>query len=396
MMRILQLHNRYQIAGGEDGVVQAEHALLKAAGHGVELLEVSNDEIVGAVGKAIAAASAIYSPRSRQRVEAVIDRCVPDIVHVHNFFPLLSPAVYDACRSRGIPVVQTLHNYRLICPKAMLFRNQQICRACVGKPFALPGVVHGCYRDSRSQTAIVAAMLAWHWGRGTWQMKVDRYITLTAFQAAQFVQAGVPAEKIVVKPNFVFSPAVPMLPRDVYTLFVGRLSEEKGVGVLIAAYVKRSLSFPLKIVGDGPLRETLQQQVTAAGLDPIITFLGRQPAEQVRQLMQQAQCLVFPSIWYEGFPLTIAEAFACGLPVLVPQLGSMAEIVQDNLTGKHFIPGDPLDLARQLEWVQTHPTELAQMSQQARRTYEAQYTPEENYRQLIEIYQQVLADRQVV
>ncbi len=390
-MRILQLHNRYQIAGGEDSVVQAEQALLQARGHDVDRLEVTNDDIVGGWAKATAATRAIYSVVAKRRVEAAIAQFQPNVVHVHNFFPLLSPSIYDACRNQKIPVVQTLHNYRLACPKAMLFREQQICEVCVGKPFALPSIVHGCYRGSRSQSAVVAAMLGWHRWRGTWQNKVDAYIALTAFQAEKLIQAGLPASKMVVKPNFVFAPPIEPepLPREDYALFVGRLSEEKGVAVLVAAYTQKPLPLPLKIVGDGPLREALQQQVKTAGLEHLITFLGRQDSATVRQLMQRAQVLVFPSIWYEGFPLTIAEAFSCSLPVIVPRLGSMAEIVTNGVNGLHFNPSDPLDLAHQIEWIKTHPEAVEEMAQQARLAYTSAYTPDRNYEQLMAIYHSV-------
>ncbi|KAM3091936.1 glycosyltransferase [Phormidesmis sp. 146-12] len=395
-MRILQLHNRYQIVGGEEGVVQAEKALLSDRGHTVELLEVSNDEIVGAWSKAIAAVSAVYSQTSKLKVREAIAQFRPDVVHVHNFFPLLSPSVYDACRDQKIPVVQTLHNYRLGCPRAMLFRDNQICEDCLGKPIPLAGIVHGCYRGSRSQSAVVTAMVSWHRLRGTWQERVNAYITLTQFQKEKLTQAGLPIAKIHVKSNFVFAPEGISFsnPADHHSaLFVGRLAEEKGVAVLIDAYVQNALTLPLKIVGEGPLREVLQQQVKEAGLEDTITFLGRQDKATVLQLMQQARFLVFPSIWYEGFPLTIAEAFSCGLPVIVPKLGSMAEIVEDGQTGLQFAPRDAADLATKMKWAEQHPAAIAQMSKQARLTYETKYTPEANFDQLMKIYHQVLNDQ---
>ncbi|NJK53404.1 MAG: glycosyltransferase family 4 protein [Leptolyngbyaceae cyanobacterium SU_3_3] len=392
-MRILQLHNRYQIVGGEEGVVQAEQALLRDRGHDVALLEVSNDEIVGVWNQAIAAASAVYSQSSKAKVTAAIEQFQPDIVHVHNFFPLLSPSVYDACRSKNIPVVQTLHNYRLGCPRAMFFRDNQICEDCLGKTIPLAGIVHGCYRGSRPQSAVVTAMVSWHRLRGTWQERVNAYITLTQFQKEKLSQAGLPTHKIYVKPNFVFAPepAANFAPAiDDYALFVGRLAEEKGVAVLIAAYVQNGLTLPLKIVGEGPLRDSLEQQVRAAGLEQTISFLGRQEKAVVLELMQQAKFLVFPSIWYEGFPLTIAEAFACALPVIVPQLGSMAEIVEDRVTGLHFAPRDATDLASKIVWAHQHPETIAALGRQARLTYEAKYTPAANFDQLMGIYKTVL------
>lgn len=390
-MKILQLHNRYQIVGGEEGVVQAEQALLRAQGHQVQLLEVTNDHIVGWAAKANAALNAIYSRAGRQQVLAAIDAFTPDLVHVHNFFPLLSPSVYDACRDRQIPVVQTLHNYRLACPKAMFFRDNQICEACLEQRSLVPAVVHGCYRGSRPESAVVALMLAWHRHRQTWSDRVDAYIALTQFQKSKLIQAGLPAAKIHVKPNFVFAPpamsaaeaAADTLP---YILFVGRLAEEKGIAVLIEAYIHDPTLAPLKIVGDGPLRAALERQVAAAGLADRVTFLGRRAPDQVRQWMLQAAGLVFPSIWYEGFPLTIAEAFSCGLPVIVPDLGSMAEIVQDGVTGYHFAPRSGADLAVKIRQLLDQPAQRQHMGQAAQQVYKADYSPAVNYQQLLAIY----------
>ncbi|MFB8791746.1 MAG: glycosyltransferase family 4 protein [Potamolinea sp.] len=390
-MRVLLLHNRYQFAGGEDAVVQAEKALLEANNHQVVLLEKSNDEITGVWQKANAAISAIYSSASKQQVSAEIANFCPDVVHVHNFFPLLSPAVYDACQNAGVPVVQTLHNYRLGCPNAMLLRNSKVCEDCLGKIMPLPGIVHGCYRNSRSQSAVVAAMLAVHWLRGTWQEKVDAYIVLTTFQKEKMVQAGLPRGKIFVKPNYVFAPKLldDTTVQGDYALFVGRLSQEKGVATLIEAYRQQDLRIPLKIVGDGPLREELQADVQSAGLENVIEFLGLQDKLTVLSLMQNARFLVFPSIWYETFGLTMVEAFACGLPVLASRLGSMAEIVKDGVTGLHFEAGNSADLADKMQWANEHPEEMISLGKNARIAYESFYTPENNYQQLLAIYQQV-------
>ncbi len=403
-MKILQLHNRYQIMGGEEGVVQAEHQLLTQNGHQVQLLEVTNDRISGPRAKLAAAIGAIYSRQSRQKVFAQIQTFKPDLVHVHNFFPLLSPSIYDACHQANIPVVQTLHNYRLICPKAMLFRDHQICEACVGQPIALQGIRSGCYRGSKPETAVVAAMLAIHQARGTWRDRVSAYIALTEFQKQKLIQGGLPAHKIHVKPNFVDLPdSIDASPidtpienfalRENVVLFVGRLAEEKGVSLLIDAYQQDTNSptpqLPsLKLVGDGPLTEALKAQVTSAGMTDRITFLGRQDKSQVLHLMHRAQLLVFPSIWYEGFPLTLTEALACGLPTIVPNLGSMAEIVEPDITGFHFIPQSSTDLLKTLNTALSNPDRLAQISQNARQAYQTRYTGKINYDRLMAIYQQ--------
>ncbi len=392
-MKILQLHNRYQIVGGEEGVVQAEKQLLESHGHQVNLLEVTNDNLVGAKAKLGAAIGAIYSKASKRLVLKELKLFQPDIVHVHNFFPLLSPSVYDACQEAGIPVVQTLHNYRLICPKAMLFRDGKVCEVCVGKSVAIEGIKSGCYRGSKAQTAVVAAMLSYHQWRGTWAQPT--YIALTEFQKQKLIQGGLPADKIQVKCNFVEMPDLEPVDRQDFVLFVGRLAEEKGVADLIAAYrhsLKQSNTAlpPLKIVGDGPLKAELMAEVERAGLSDRITFLGRQEKTQVLKLMQMAQVLVFPSIWYEGFPLTLAEAFACGLPAIVPNLGSMAEIVQPNVTGFHFKSRDIEDLVRVIEAAVGDGDGLQRLSYQARKTYEQSYTAQTNYDRLLEIYRNVL------
>lgn len=391
-MKILFAHNRYQFAGGEDAVVQAESALLKFNGHEVLVLEVNNDGIVGDWNKAKAAVSAIYSTASKNLISAEIKRFHPAIVHIHNFFPLLSPAVYDACRNAGVPVVQTLHNYRLGCPKAMLFRDGKVCEDCIDKLVPWSGIVHGCYRSSRTQSAVVAAMIALHRLRGTWRERVDAYIALTNFQKEKMIQASLPKEKIYIKPNFIFDPGsfVNTSVLEEYALFVGRLSEEKGVSLLIDAYVQNDLCLPLKIVGDGPLRLSLQERVQVAGLENAIKFMGQQDKLTVVTLMRNASFLVFPSIWYEGFPLTLAEAFACGLPVIVPRLGSMVEIVEDGVTGLFFEVGNYKDLADKVLWAKAHSQEMLVMGKNARRIYETRYTPEANYQQLMAIYQQVI------
>ncbi len=396
-MKILQLHNRYQIVGGEEGVVQAEKQLLESHGHQVRLLEVTNDDLVGAKAKLGAAIGAIYSQASKQLVLEELKSFQPDVVHVHNFFPLLSPSVYDACQDAGIPVVQTLHNYRLICPKAMLFRDGQVCEVCVGKSVAIEGIQSGCYRGSKAQTAVVAAMLSYHQWRGTWAQRVTTYIALTEFQKQKLMEGGLPADKIQVKSNFIEMPEMAPVDRQDFVLFVGRLAEEKGVADLIAAYRYAQSSGdanpplpPLQVVGDGPLKAELMAEVEQAGLNDRITFLGRQDKMQVLNLMQTAQVLVFPSIWYEGFPLTLAEAFACGLPAIVPNLGSMAEIVKPNQTGFQFRSRDVEDLAGVILAAVSDHDRLQRLSRQARQTYEQNYTAPINYDRLVEIYQNVL------
>lgn len=387
-MRVLVLHNRYQISGGEDVVVQAEKALLEANGHDVTLVEATNDNIVGCLEKAKTAVSAIYSPSSKRRVREEIAKFSPHIVHVHNYFPLLSPSVFYACQEAGVPVVQTLHNYRLLCANAYLFREGRVCEDCVGKRFPWSGVVNGCYRDSKVGTAIVGTMQSVHRTVQTWTKTVDAYIALTEFARQKFIQGNLPAEKIVVKPNFLFSDPGKGEGKGGYALFVGRLSPEKGLDKLFQAWEKIGERMPLKIVGDGQLADTVAE---ASRKLKGVEWLGRQPKEQVLALMKQATVLVFPSLWYEGLPMVIAEAYAVGLPVITSDLGSTSLLVKHGRTGLHFRPGDADDLVAQVEWVLTHPVEQAQMRREARAEFEAKYTADRNYQMLMNIYERVLS-----
>lgn len=382
-MRILILHNTYQQKGGEDAVVAAECGLLTAHGHEVRPVIVTNDVISGFWRKLGAAWETPYSSSSLRMVESELQRFQPDVVHVHNFFPLLTPSIYDACKKAGVPVVQTLHNYRTICPGAMLMRDGQPCEECVsGSPYR--AVVHRCYRGSLLGTLAVARMVASHRLRGTWLDKVDSFIALTEFAKSKFVQAGFPAEKIVVKPNFVDSPTVPSpgVKRS-GALFVGRLNQEKGIDTLIEAW--STLNVPLRVIGDGPMSE----RVKSCGLSQV-EYLGSRSSQEVAAEMAQAEFLVTPSHWYEGFPMVIAEAYACGLPVLVSRLGSLAEIVVDGVTGTHFEARNPEDLAEKVRWAAGNPEELQRMSRNACRIYKGKYCSEVNYPMLMDIYKNIL------
>lgn len=394
-MRILQLHNLYKISGGEDVVVQAEKTLLENHGHKVVLLQADNQNITNFFSQAMTALNTVYSFSAKKRVQAEIAKFKPDVVHVHNFFPLWSPAVYDACQEAKVPVLQTLHNYRLFCAGAFFYREGKVCEDCLGKFFPWSAVVHRCYRGSRVGSAVLATMQAVHRVRGTWKERVNLYIALTEFARDKFIQAGLPADKIVLKPNFLLSsPELQETKRD-YALFVGRLSPEKGIDTLLAAWGLKAANglaekIPLKIVGDGPLAD---QVAMAAQEIPGVEWLGRQPPEQVQKLMQNAKMLVFPSVWYEGFPMVIVEAYALGLPVVASNLGSLSSLVDSGRTGLHFRPGDAHDLAAKVEWAIAHPQELAQMGREARAEFEAKYTAEANYRQLMEIYQLALGHK---
>lgn len=387
-MRVLLLHNLYQIPGGEDVVVEAEKVLLEDNGNPVFLLQADNDAIVSPLSQAMTAANAIYSHSSKKRLRAEIAKFQPDIVHIHNFFPLWSPSVYDACLEAGVPVVQTLHNYRLFCANSYFFRDGKVCEDCFGKLVPWPAVVHACYRGSRVGTAVVGTMQTFHRARRTWHQRVNAYIALTDFARDKFIEGGLPAEKITVKPNFLDPDPGMGKGRGNYALFVGRLSPEKGLDTLLAAWERLGDRIELIIIGDGPMADRVAEAATKL---QGVQWLGRQPKDQVLAFMKDAGMLMFPSLWYEGFPLVIVEAFAVGLPVLASHLGSVSSLVESGRTGLHFRPGDPDDLVDKVEWALAQPEQLAKMRQQARAEFESHYTARQNYKQLMKIYETALS-----
>ncbi|MES2987759.1 MAG: glycosyltransferase, partial [Pseudomonadota bacterium] len=310
--KVLVIHNRYQQAGGEDAVFANEVALLRSSGSETETLTADNDDIQGALAKAAAALRVIHNPAGRAAVAEAIARFRPDVVHVHNFFPKLSPAVFDACADSGVPVVWTLHNFRLACANGLLFRDGRPCEDCVGRA-PISAVLHRCYRGSLAGSAAVAGMIGFHNMRGTWQRKVTRFIVLSDFARALVTRAGVPAERISVKPNFIFDPLSgidPGPPQRGGAVFVGRLSAEKGATVMIEAWRKLP-NIPLTLLGDGPERAALEAAAPAN-----VRFLGFQQRAEVMAAVQSAQAIVVPSTCYENFPLAVVEAMALGTPVI--------------------------------------------------------------------------------
>lgn len=382
-MKILLLHNSYQQAGGEDVVVRRERGLLAAHGHDVCLHLESNHAVRNTWDRIRTAVQAPYSIAARGRVAAEIQRVRPDIVHVHNFFPLLTPSVYDACRAARRPVVQTLHNYRPLCLNSFFFRDGQVCEDCLATPIPWPGVLHACYRGSRGGSGSIAAMLTLHRALGTWTNKVDVYIAPTEFARQTFIRGGFPAAKIVVKPHFVDPDPGPADADGGYALFVGRLSEEKGLGTLLASWSRLAERIPLKIVGDGPLSPHVER---ATRWSATVEWLRGQPGDRVVALMKGARVLLFPSLSYESFGMVIAEAYAVGLPVIAAGVGTATSLIAHGRTGLLFRRDDPQDLADKVTWLWTHPEERAAMSRGARREFEQKYTAERNYRALMGIY----------
>jgi glycosyltransferase involved in cell wall biosynthesis len=381
-MRILIAHNAYQQKGGEDGVVASEMALLKSRGIEVELYSRHNDDING-MSRLVLVAETVWSGRTETDLARRVAEFRPDVIHAHNTFPLISPSLYFAAHTAGVPVVQTLHNFRLFCPQAMLLREGKVCEDCLGRS-PLRGVLRGCYRGSRVQSAVIGGMQVVHRALGSYRNKVTRYIALNEFCRDKFIEGGLPAERIVVKPNFVDISAGAGEMRQ-GGLFVGRLSAEKGVGILMRA-MDQVPSCQLNVIGSGPEESLLGSRAN-------VRRLGFLPREQIFGHMQQAAYLLMPSIWYENFPLTLVEAFASGLPVIASRLGAMAVLVEDGKTGLLFDPGSAEDLARKIVWAEANPQAMREMGKQARLEYESKYTSEQNFVRLMEIYAEAIAAR---
>jgi glycosyltransferase involved in cell wall biosynthesis len=389
-MKIILIHNHYQQPGGEDVVLASEEQLLGDRGHEVFVYTVHNDR-VDTLSRPALFLKTLWNREIHREVREFVRAFKPEVVHFHNTLPLISPAAYYAVHAEGVAVVQTLHNYRLICPNALLFRDGGPCEACVGRAVPWPGVRHACYRRSRAATGTVATMLSVHRALDTWRRAVDRYIALTSFSRRKFIEGGLPAEKIAVKPNFLkaeittdtASPAV----RGDYVLFAGRLSVEKGITPLLQAWTQHGVRQPLVVVGDGPLAGQVQE---AAARHSGISWLGRLPRSRVLALMQNATALVLPSLVYENFPVTLVEAFSVGLPAIVSRHGALAEVVEESRTGLHFRPGDPADLADKVAWAFEHAGAWRQMQRAARAEFAEKYTPERNYETLMMIYEQAI------
>lgn len=372
-MKILVAHNSYQRPGGEDAVCESEIRLLREAGHEVIEYVRHNDEIeqYSFLQKLSLGWRTSWSPRTSHELGDLLSRESPEVAHFHNTFPLISPSAYYACHAAGVAVVQTLHNYRLLCPAGNLFRHGNICEECISHSL-VRSITHACYRDSRVASAAVAGMLALHGFLRTWEEQVDLFLVCSEFARRKFVDAGFDGDRLRVKPNFVALDPGACFAKGSIALYVGRLSEEKGLQLLPKAWSKLSQAIPLEIVGDGPLRHSLEQDCARQGSQTIHFAGWLRPAAAMERL-RTAKFLIVPSTCYEGFPLAVAEAYACGIPVIAAGHGGLAEIVRHGCTGLHFTPGDAEDLAAKVEWAWTHPQEMETMGWAARVEFDTKY-----------------------
>ncbi len=389
-MKILIAHNSYQQAGGEDTAVKSEIALLRQHGHEVIEYRRNNLEIRDQ-SQVKTALSTLWSSQSNKELKLLCERFRPELIHAHNTFPLISPSLYWFATYQRIPIVQTLHNFRLICPQAMLLRNGVVCEDCVGN-FPWRATTRACYHDSHLQSAVVTSMLGVHRFLGTYQHRVSAYIAMNHFCRNKFIAGGLPEEKIHIKPNFVDSKRQPNWAARSDGLFVGRLSEEKGINTLIAAkkmlanamnHQDKTVSTSIKIIGAGPLHKDVVEAFSG-------DYLGPQKPEAIFELLHKSSFLVAPSTCYETFGLAAAEAFSCGVPVIASRHGGLAELVTDDVNGLLFEPGNANELAQKIAWASTHPEQMANMGRAAYEEYQNKYTPKRNYTLLMDIYQNAL------
>jgi glycosyltransferase involved in cell wall biosynthesis len=388
-MRILQVHNKYRPGwGGEETVVALEADLLRSHGHEVEQVFACTKELDGASAFRLftAGLGTVWSLRGYSTIKKAIARFSPDVIHVHNTFPLLSPSVFWAANRAGVPVVQTLHNYRLTCAGSLLLREDRPCEECVGQ-FPWPGLRHRCNGSSLPRTAAVTAMNVIHDWLGTYRAKVNAYILLTAFSKGIMARAGLPEERMHVKPNF--SPATVRLtsPRICRVVFVGSIARFKGAHLLLEAWSRIApAAHQLHMIGDGPDRAELEQSYAARSN---IVWHGNVPRERVLDLIAASRWLVLPSLAYENFPMSVLEALSTGTPVIVPNRGAFASMVSDGVEGLHFSAGDATSLATALQSaLNSNEAAWINWSANARARHLSEYMDCSNYAQLMSIYEQ--------
>lgn len=402
-MKVLMVHNYYQSSApsGENIVFENEVKLLKSKGIDVVTYVKKNDEILNytAKEKFLIPFRTIWSQNVYAELRELIKKEKPDIVHFHNIWYLISPSAYYACKELGVPTVQTLHNYRIFCTNGMLYRNNSLCELCIPNnqtaylKFILNALRYKCYRNSILYSLPVALTQTIHWLKKTWQDTVDAYITLTEYSKNKFIRAGIPRNKIFVKPNFLFNEPNPNYTHKNYAVFVGRLTHEKGVFTLIEAikYLTKVLekkSFYIKIIGDGPLKNFLEDSVKSLKLNNI-EFLGKQPHDIVISLISNSKFVIVPS-WVETFSMVVLEAFACGKPVIASNIGVLMEIIKNGETGLTFEVGNPIELAEKISYLIQDDDICHVMGIKAREEYEVKYTPDRSFDIIMDIYSKLM------
>lgn len=391
-LKILLIHNCYKYKGGEDTVFELEHKMLLNYGNEVKVLLFDNNTIVSVSDKFITGINYFYNLNSAKILEDEIKSFLPDVIHVHNFFHIASPSIFFVAKKYNIPIIKTLHNYRLICSNALLFREGKICEDCINKVIPLKGIVNKCYRNSRLETTSVTLMTSFHKMMGTWKNKVDHYIALSEFARDKYINSSlhISSNQISVKPNFVEDFGKGNQERENFFLFIGRLSEEKRIRTILDSLSYHK--YKVKIIGDGPYREMVERECL---VNDQIEYFGFQKRDFIIDQLKKAQALLFTSIWYEGMPMIILEAFSTGTPVISTKIGILSTLIKDDYNGFHFIADNAVDLAEKIKYFETNVHEMKHLYSNARQTYLDNYTPEINYKLLIEIYSNVIKQKDI-
>ena len=392
-MKILIIHNRYKQFGGEDVAVELESSILVKKGHEVKTLYFDNSSIDGYVSKIGSAFRSIYNFSSARKVSKIILQFKPDIIHVHNLFFVASPSVIYTAFKYKIPVILTLHNYRLICANALLLRNNEVCELCTQKKIPLSGIRYKCYNNSFTASALVTSITGIHKLLNTWRNKIHTYIALTEFSRSKLLHSSlhIPANKMITKPNFIPDPGEGNMQRENFFLFAGRIVKEKGVHILAKAFADMPEN-KIIIIGDGPERRSLQEEFKPY---PNIYFTGQMEKKELAEYMKRCKALICPSIWYEGAPLTILEAFATGTPVIASRLGSMIESITDGFNGLHFTAGDANDLSKTVRLFIKESENNSMFYKNARQTYLEKYHEEIHYDAILKIYEKAIKEYNV-
>ncbi len=393
-MRILIGHNYYQQPGGEDAVFRSQADMLKSSGHEVRLYERHNNEIKSDLfSRAAHAARLRFSKGSYDRMRSLIRSFKPDVVHFHNIFFVMTPSVLYACKDEGVPVVVSLHNFRLMCLNGLFFRDNHPCEDCL-RGARLWGIIHKCYQGSWTRSAAVEDMIGHHWRRKTWESVVDRFVVATEFSRRKHIQAGIPSDKITVLPHFVEEPSQDLNSienRGGYALYAGRLAQEKGVDILLQAW-RNIKGIPLYIVGTGPKRKEMGSYIKEQGLAHV-KMLGFLESGEYLKTLAGARFLIVPSVCYENFPRVVVEAYAYGVPVLANRIGTMEEIVEDGVSGLLFSNSDPQDLATKAMDMVRDENKYAQLCANTRRVYNLKYTASKHCGDLLHVYEGLIREK---
>lgn len=392
-VKILLVHNFYgsTAPSGENTAFVSEANLLRNRGHLIVEFTRHSDELLnqGLFGRVRGALGTVWNPVSLHKLKSALREIQPEIVHVHNTFPILSPSVLYATRDLNIPTVMTLHNYRIGCSAATALRNDQPCTLCLDKKSVLPALRYGCYRDNRIATLPISLMIAVHRAKNTWKKNVDAFVTLTEFQREKMAQFGIPEASLFVKPQFLENPPEPLpwRQRESKAVFIGRLYAAKGVHILIDSWKKWGKdAVPLEIIGDGPMKSELISVARASDAASSISFLGNLSYAEAMKRLSSAKLLIVPSLCFEGFPMVVQEAYAYGVPVAASNIGSLPHLVAENRTGALFVPGNAENLLASVQPLLADDNQLHILGVEAKKEFDLKYTAGKNYDILMSIY----------